>query len=78
MPVDRMIGGILFLSCLSVCLLVVNFNIRCKFLTIRDKDFIFGFHTALMIPIQIAPTSMTLTLTFMLKIAFLTFLLLGA
>ena len=49
MPPDWMIGGILFLSCLSVrCCLsvsVVNFNLRYNFRTVRDRDFIFGMHT---------------------------------
>ena len=68
MPPDRMIGGILFLSCLSVCLFVclfvclsvVNFNLRYNFWTIRDRDFIFGMHTPLMTPFQVTPKSMTL------------------
>ena len=30
LPLDRMIEGMLFLSCLSVCLSVVNFNIGCN------------------------------------------------
>ena len=60
MPPDRMIGGILFLSCLfvclfaclSVCLSVVNFNLRYNFWAVRDKDFIFGMHTPLMTPLK--------------------------
>ena len=66
MPPDRMIGGILFLSCLSVCLFVclfvclsvVNFNIRYNFWTVKDRDFIFGMHTCtpLMMPFQMTPT----------------------
>ena len=63
-----MIGGILFLSflsvcpfvCLSVCLTVVNFNLRYNFWVVRDRDFIFGMHTPLMTPIQMTPRSMTL------------------
>ena len=71
-----MIGGILFLSCLSVCLFVclfvclsvclfvclsvVNFNLRYNFWTVRDRDFIFGIHTPLMMPFQMTPRSMTL------------------
>ena len=31
---------------------VVNLNIRYDFLTIRDRDFIFGMHTTLMRPFQ--------------------------
>ena len=46
MPVDQMIGGILFLTCLFVCLFailsVVNFNLRYNFWTMRNTDFIFG------------------------------------
>ena len=56
MLLDRMIGGILFLSCLSVCLTVclsvVNFNLCYNFWTIRDRDFIFGMHTPLITPFQ--------------------------
>ena len=48
-------GGILFLSCLSVCLSVVNFNLRYNFWTVRDRDFIFGMHTPLMTPFQMTP-----------------------
>ena len=62
MPPNRMIGGILFLSCLSVCLSVVNFNLRYNFWTVRDRDFIFGMHTPLMTPFQMTPRSMTLWL----------------
>ena len=87
-----MIGGILFLSCLSV----VNFNLRYN-LAVRDRDFIFGMHTPLMMPFQMSPRSwhaystndalskdtkvndlVTLTLTLKLKIAFWTLLPLGA
>ena len=81
MPPDRMIGGILFLSCLFVCLSVVNFNLRYNFCTLRDRNFIFGMHTPLMTPFQMTPRSVdlvTLTLTLKLKIAFWTLLLLGA
>ena len=42
---NRMISGILFLSCLSVCLSVVNFNLHYNIWTVRDRDFIFGMHT---------------------------------
>ena len=77
----QMIGGILFLACLfflSVCLFVclhffVNFNILSYFWTIRDEDFTIGMHTPLMIPFQMTPRSKTLTLTFILKLAFLDF-----
>ena len=66
MPPDRMIGGILFLSCLSVCLLVclsfclsvVNFNLPNNFWPVRDRDFILGMHTPLMTPFQMTPRSM--------------------
>ena len=66
--------------CLSVCLSVVNFNLRYNFWTIRGRDFIFGMHTPLMIPFQMTPRSMTLwpwLLTFVLKIAFLDFVATG-
>ena len=53
MPPDQMIGEILFLSCLFVCLSVVNFNLRYNFWTVRDRDFIFGMNTPLIIPFQI-------------------------
>ena len=56
-PPDRMIGGILFLSCLFVCLSVVNFNLRYNF---RGRNFIFDMHTPLMMPFQMIPRSMTL------------------
>ena len=63
MPPDRMIGGILFLSCLFVCLFiclsVVNFNLRYNFWTVRGRYFIFGLHTPLMMPFQMTPRSMT-------------------
>ena len=64
MPPDRIIGGILFLSylsvCLSVCLSVVNFNLRYNFWTMTDRVFIFGMNTPLMMPFQMTPRSMTL------------------
>ena len=67
MPPDRMIWGILFLPVclfvclsLSVCLSVVNFNHRYNFLTLRERDFIFGMHTIQMTPFQMTPRSMTL------------------
>ena len=44
MPPDGMIGGILFLSCLFVCLSIVNFNIGYNFWTVRGRDFIFGMY----------------------------------
>ena len=70
-----MIRGILFLSCLSVCLCVANFNLCYNFSTIRDRDFIFGMHTPLMMPLQMTPKVndlVTFTLTLKLKIAFST------
>ena len=84
-----MIGGILFLSCLSVCLSVclfvclsvVNFNLRYNFWAVRDRDFIFGMHTPLMTPFQNdvkVNDLVTLTLTLKLKIAFWTLLPPGA
>ena len=50
---------ILFLSGLFVCLLsTLTFAII--FLTIRDRDFILGMHTLLIITFQMTPRSMTL------------------
>ena len=50
--------------CLSVCLFVrlsvVNFNLHYNFWTVRDRDFIFGMHTPLMMSFQMTPRSMTL------------------
>ena len=46
--------------CLSVCLSVVNFNLRYIFWTVRDRDFIYGMHTLLMMPFQMTLRSMTL------------------
>ena len=60
MPPDRMIGDILCLSCLFVCLSVVIFNLRYNIWTVRDRNFIFGMHTPLMMPFQLTPRSMTL------------------
>ena len=63
--------------CLSVCLSVVNFNLPYNFWTVRDRDFIFGMYTQLMMPFQMTPRSIdlvTLTLTLKLKIAFSTLL----
>ena len=53
-------GGVLFLSCLFVCLSVLNFNLRYNFWTVRGRDFIFGMHALLMVSFQITPRSMTL------------------
>ena len=36
--------------CLSVCLSVVNFNLVYNFWIVRDRNFIFGMHTPLMMP----------------------------
>ena len=63
---------------LSVCLSIVNFYIRYNFSTVRVRDFIFGMHTLLMMSFQMTPRSMTLTLTFALKIVFLDFVAAGA
>ena len=52
MPPNRMIEGILILSCLFVCLAVVNFYLRYNFWTVRGKDVIFGMRTPLMRPFQ--------------------------
>ena len=40
---------------MSVCLSVVNFNLRYNFWIVKDKDFIFGMHTPLMMPFQMTP-----------------------
>ena len=48
-----------FVSCLFVWLSVFNFNLYCyKFWTVRDRDFIFGGHTPLIVPFQMTPRSM--------------------
>ena len=73
---DRIIGGILFLSCLSVCLSVVNFNLRYNFWTVRDRDFIFGMHTPLMMPFQNG-TKFNDLVTLKLKLAFFDFVAAG-
>ena len=58
-------GHIVFV--LSVCLAVVNFNLCYNFWTVRDKtSFMLDMHTPLM-PFQLTPRSMTLTVTFTLK-----------
>ena len=75
-----MIGGILFLSCLSVCLSVVNFNLRYNFWTVGDRDFIFGMHTPLMMPFPNdtkVNDLVTLTLTLKLTNSFLDFVAAG-
>ena len=48
------IQNVLFLSCLSV----VNFNIRYNFWTIRDRDFIFGMHTSLVMLFLMTPMTL--------------------
>ena len=62
MPPDCMIGGILFLSCLSVCLFVCLLSTLTFAITwtVRGRYFIFGMHTPLMMPFQMTPRSMTL------------------
>ena len=47
-----MIGAYYFLSCVSVCLSVVNFNFHYNVLTFRDRDFILGIHFQLIMPFQ--------------------------
>ena len=56
--------------CVSVCLSVVNFNIRDNVWIFRDIHFIFGTHTQRMITFPMTPMSMDLChwLTFMLII----------
>ena len=60
MPQMKWAGSILFLSCLSVCLSVVNFNLRYNLWTVRGREFIFGMHTPLIMPFQTTSRSMTL------------------
>ena len=64
MPPNRMIGCILFLSCLPV----VNFNHRFNFWTVWDRVFIFGMYTPLMMPTNLIEIKvidiLTLTLNF--------------
>ena len=55
-----MIRGILFLSCLSLCLSVVNCSLHYNFWTVRDRDFIFSKHTPLMMTFQMSLRSLTL------------------
>ena len=47
--------------CLFVCLSVVNFNLCYNFWTIRDREFIFGMHTPLMMFFQMKSRSITLS-----------------
>ena len=63
--------------CLSVCLSVVNFNLRYNIWTVRDRDFIFGMHTPLMMPFQMTPRSMTLWFDFEAKNSFFDFVATG-
>ena len=81
-----MIGGILFLSCPSVCLFVclsvVSFYFRYNFWTVRDSKRIYILHAystndALSNDIKVNDL-VTLTLILNLKIAFGTFLPPGA
>ena len=58
-------GSLGLLFCLFVCLSVVNLGY--DFWPVRDRDFIFGMHTPLMMAFHMIPRSMTLT--FVLKIA---------
>ena len=88
MPPDRMIGAYCFCPvclfvrlsvCLSVWLSVVNFNLRYNIWTVRDRDFILGMHTPLMMPFQMTPRSMILWFDFDLeaKNSFLDFVATG-
>ena len=48
---------------IDICLVylsVVNFNLRYNFWKVRDRVFIFGLHTPLMMPFQMTPRSMNL------------------
>ena len=49
-----------FIFVLSVCLSVVNFNLRCNIWTVRDRDFMFGMNIPLMTAFQMTPMSITL------------------
>ena len=63
------IGGYIVFV-LFVCLLSpLAFAITLE-LFLKDRHFIFSIHTQLMIPFEMTPRSMNLTVTFMLKIAF--------
>ena len=56
MPLIDRLGLIDFvLSVYLVCPSVLNFNLWYNFWTIRDRDFIFGMHTPLMIPFWMTP-----------------------
>ena len=83
MPPDRMFGGILFLSCpsvcLSVCLSVVNFKLRYNFWTLRDRDFIWHAYSTNDARSNDTKVNdlVTLTLTLKLKIAFFNFVAAG-
>ena len=72
-PLIEWLGHIVFVLsvclsvCLFVCLSVVNFNLRYNIWTVRDRDFIFGMHTPLMMPFQMTPRSMTLWFDFDLE-----------
>ena len=61
MPLDRMIRGILFLSCLFVCLFVWHCQLYHSLLlwSVRNRGFIFGMHTQIMTPFQMTPRSIT-------------------
>ena len=60
MPPDRMIGAYCFCPVCLFVLSVVNFNLCYNFWTVRDRDFIYGMYTPLMISFQMTPRSMTL------------------
>ena len=66
---DRMIGGIFFLSCLFICLSVVNFNLRFNFWTVRHIWHPYCTNDALSNDTNVNDL-VTLTLTLKLKIAF--------
>ena len=59
--------------CLSVCQFVVNFNIHYNFLTVRDRDFIFVMHNNALSNDTRVNDLVILTLTFVLKMAILDF-----
>ena len=66
---DGKIVFVLSAVCLLVCLLS-SLTSATTFEPYEIKDFIFSIHVKLMLPFQMIPRPMTLTVTFMLEIAF--------
>ena len=72
-PLNSMTGGILFLSCLSACLSVVNFILHHNYWTMKDRDVIVCLNSPLIKPTQtLITSSVTLTVTFRLLSDFAT------